>query len=103
MMRIKYGYSWGVIGKDMYSDSTLRCMTKSELIELLMIAQDNYACVLESYGRAVAYSEKLLKHGTWEICSDGYYPYCSECKSEPDGGKMSRYCPNCGARMDGDK
>lgn len=39
-------------------------------------------------------------HAKWEICSDGYYPYCSNCRQEPDSGKMSKYCPNCGAIMD---
>ena len=42
-----------------------------------------------------------VKHGRWLINSDGYYPYCSECKCEPDGRKMSKHCPNCGAKMDG--
>lgn len=40
-------------------------------------------------------------HAKWEICSDGYYPYCSHCKSEPENGVRSKYCPECGARMDG--
>lgn len=40
-------------------------------------------------------------HAKWEICSDGYYPYCSNCKNEPKGREMTDYCPNCGARMDG--
>ena len=35
----------------------------------------------------------------WIINSDGYYPYCSNCKSEPDYGIMSNYCPMCGAKM----
>ena len=39
-------------------------------------------------------------HARWIICSDGYYPYCSNCKNEPFSGKMSKYCPECGARMD---
>lgn len=39
----------------------------------------------------------------WEICSDGYYPYCSKCKKEPQGRIMTDYCPNCGAWMKGDK
>jgi flagellar hook-basal body complex protein FliE len=61
MMQVKHGFSKGVIGRDMYSENTLKSMTKSELIELLMIAQHNYEVVLESYGNSVAYSEKLLK------------------------------------------
>ena len=43
-----------------------------------------------------------VKRGKWEICSDGYYPYCSECKAEPESGKMTNYCPRCGADMRGD-
>ena len=38
-------------------------------------------------------------HAKWEISSDGYYPYCSNCKSEPENGVMSKYCPECGAIM----
>lgn len=40
------------------------------------------------------------KHGKWLICSDGYYPYCSECGNEPTRGEMTKYCAECGARMD---
>lgn len=40
-------------------------------------------------------------HSKWEICCDGYYPYCLNCKAEPPGREMTKYCPNCGAKMDG--
>lgn len=39
-----------------------------------------------------------VRHGKWIINSDGYYPYCSECKQEPK--ELSKFCPNCGAKMD---
>ena len=42
-----------------------------------------------------------VKHGKWLINSDGYYPYCSECKAEPKSRELTNYCPNCGAKMDG--
>ena len=38
-------------------------------------------------------------YGKWIISSDGCYPYCSECKNEPQSGIMTNYCPNCGAEM----
>lgn len=44
----------------------------------------------------------IVRHGRWKISCDGYYPYCSVCREEPKGGTMTPYCPNCGARMDGD-
>ena len=43
---------------------------------------------------------KEEKHAKWNISCDGYYPYCSNCKEEPQGREMTRWCPNCGARMD---
>ncbi len=42
-----------------------------------------------------------VKHAKWEINCDGYYPYCSYCKTEPKNGVMSKCCPECGAKMDG--
>lgn len=48
-----------------------------------------------------------VKYGKWEMHSD--YPdklICSNCKSTCDGYfceiDTMKYCPNCGARMDGD-
>ena len=42
--------------------------------------------------------EKVI-YAKWEICCDGYYPYCSHCKTEPKNGVMSKRCPECGAKM----
>ena len=42
-------------------------------------------------------------HAHWEIDCDGYYPYCSNCRQEPEGRVMSKFCPNCGAIMDENK
>lgn len=42
-----------------------------------------------------------VRHGRWMINSDSYYPYCSECNAEPKNGVMSKYCPDCGAKMEG--
>lgn len=42
----------------------------------------------------------MKKTGKWLINSDGYYPYCSQCKYEPK--EMTRYCPNCGVEMNDD-
>lgn len=46
-----------------------------------------------------------VKHGEWKINSDGYYPYCSVCGTAADQltKHLTKYCPECGARMDGGK
>ena len=42
-----------------------------------------------------------VRHGEWKINPDGYYPYCSECRYEPEYGNMTKYCPECGAKIEG--
>ena len=52
-----------------------------------------------------------VKHGRWIMKEDKYYWWCecSECGSQPMKNRFnnlqerSNYCPNCGARMDGDE
>ena len=39
----------------------------------------------------------VVKHGQWEDCSNGWM--CSECNK--DSSKDYKFCPNCGAKMDG--
>ena len=46
-----------------------------------------------------------VKHGHWGFYSgEECYIICSECRKEYycDKQEMPNYCPNCGARMDGD-
>ena len=39
-----------------------------------------------------------IRHGRWIDCSNGWM--CSEC--EQDNTYDKPYCPNCGAKMDGE-
>ena len=54
---------------------------------------------LEEFG-CEDYRQRIT-YGEWIICSDGYYPYCSVCHNEPQSGKLTKFCPNCGAEMKG--
>ena len=53
--------------------------------------------------RIPAADVRPVVRGEWIICSDGYYPYCSVCKNEPQGRVMTDFCPNCGADMRGEQ
>lgn len=55
------GFTEGVIGKRLPSEKTLNSMKKSELIELLNLAQLNYESLLEKYNNAVNFNVKFLK------------------------------------------
>ena len=81
-------------------------MTRQQVVEMI----DEY--LLEPHSidskwvEALKICRKALlssgeKHSKWEIAFDGYYPYCLECKYEPDRDKLTDYCPQCGCRMDG--
>ena len=43
-----------------------------------------------------------VRHGHWIECNYGLTFECSECKY-PTEYSLTDYCPNCGAKMDGDK
>ena len=55
----------------------------------------------DSYDSLLPTVQPERKPGHWLINSDGYYPYFSECKSEPKSGDMTDFCPSCGADMRG--
>ena len=59
-----------------------------------------YAIPLRAINEEPTADVAEVKHGKWKINSDGYYPYCSECNNEPENGKLTKYCPECGAKMD---
>ena len=40
-------------------------------------------------------------HGRWEVCGDCGITRCSACKWNFESRIDYKYCPNCGARMDG--
>ena len=65
--------------------------------------------VLEMVKQTVA----PVRHGRWEGTADGYWNgelvydiwNCSECGFDADGADEKpdwKYCPNCGAKMDGE-
>lgn len=53
----------------------------------------------------------LVRHGRWQKCSVGksWWYACSVCGERPGkdwlafSDSLSDYCPNCGARMDGEE
>ena len=60
---------------------------------------DNGESYRPAYSKLTIVDGNIVPNAHWEICSDGYYPYCSNCKSEPKSGEMTKYCPECGSRM----
>lgn len=74
--------------------------------DLLSLGMDGAEHILVHYGRRVI--EELPtaeKIGKW-IGSEDFDEYyrCSECgKGETQFGGLYRYCPNCGARMEGEE
>lgn len=100
-------------------------MAKYVDVEVLM--QDLDGCIneLKAHGRELGVYEWLLgytgvvlpadvqevKHGKWMLVSDddqyeGWY-FCSRCKEEyfsssGDEIMLPNFCPNCGAKMDGE-
>ena len=84
-------------------ESRLKHLLQSEVVRLYdqlePTSPGGYTRDITELDRLVFDSERGVKTAHWDINCDGYYPYCSNCKEEPQGGKLSPYCPNCGAEM----
>ena len=52
-----------------------------------------------AYGQLKILEGEFATEAHWLINPDGYYPYCSNCKSEPKSGIMTKFCSECGAKM----
>ena len=76
------------------NDEALVCMGIKEYRELAGLLR-------ELQERRQKDNKKRRGNARWLINSDGYYPYCSDCMAEPEDGKMTDFCPSCGARMEG--
>lgn len=56
-------------------------------------------CAAEEITKIPAADVRENHNAEWLINPNGYYPYCSKCKREPQGRVMTDYCPNCGYCM----
>ena len=94
------------------ADSTLRNMRKDDLIEYIRTLEHNYNVAVSFNENQAKYIESLgiteVVHGRWEKASEKMPIYrCSICKERnlfKNGyNVLSNYCPNCGAKMDGER
>lgn len=85
----------------------IRLINESDLLKKQFLVDTvrgaGYVVAVEDIAEAPTVDAAPVVHGEWIICCDGYYPYCSVCKKEPKHGEMTNYCPNCGAKMDGER
>ena len=58
--------------------------------------RDEYDDALTIINRIKGVDIQPIKYGRWEDCSNGWM--CTNCFH--DSAHDTRYCPNCGARMD---
>ena len=68
---------------------------KAKLIKALNYDREQYE---KGYQDGISWERKA---GQWLINPDGYYPYCSVCHNAQVNGRMTNYCPECGAYMKG--
>ena len=80
-----------------YNVSSHKCLHPESFF--LVPSNDFYCGYSKRRSDAVNNTKNKTREARWIINSDGYYPYCSACMTEPQNGEMADYCPNCGAKM----
>lgn len=81
-------------------DKKINVMLRTELYGDIGVCEMSIRQYLDNVGAELpAEDVRPVVRGRWIINSDGYYPYCSSCKQEPQGRTMTDFCPNCGADM----
>ena len=40
-----------------------------------------------------------IQNTHWKIDCNGYFPYCPKCRYEPYDGRLTNFCPECGADL----
>ena len=81
---------------------------RESAMDVVRRTSGDYAAVFAELRRLPAADVAPVRHGRWENYDGMGYLVCSECRDvyiDEDWLKDGKwdYCPNCGARMDGDK
>ena len=98
----------GVLKMRSHSTATLMGLTKKELVEYVRMAEHNQEVAEEALNQQAENVKDWhpIRHGEWIVCGDGeYVPFmCSACGKTTSWyhKQTANYCPNCGAKMDGD-
>lgn len=61
------------------------------------------AVSVDAIKNAPAVDAEPVRHGRWENAKAPFHKKCSYCKSILHMPRERNYCPDCGAKMDGDK
>ena len=96
--------------KDLVKDTISRQAAIDELEKRLQANGYLNAALVSELNRSIGYLKRLPsaeRRGRWEMKEDPYgffdtIPVCSACGCTTKYRVTSAYCPNCGAKMDGD-
>lgn len=88
-----------------HSTATLMGLTKKELVEYVRMAEHNQEVAEEALNQQAENVKDWMPvvHGHWDDTQMGFMycdTVCSVCKTHSNS--FYNYCPNCGAKMDGD-
>lgn len=105
---------------DLIDRAALLKIIRAEAVNAMELTADRYHPSALAFGhchslvkRAPTIDAEPVKHGRWVGSADGYADgelvydmwECSECGYDADGADEKpdwNYCPNCGAKMDGE-
>lgn len=89
-------------GYQTYSDSTLKNLKKDTLIKYIRVLEENLRNAYERLDNQakILHDSEPVKHGKWKSYPECGTTRCSECDWTIEECWGSKFCPDCGAKMD---
>ena len=76
-----------------------KSFVKIRRINFLMYSDSLFKLIKQVFYERNEVMTTEIQNTHWKIDCNGYFPYCPKCRYEPYDGRLTNFCPECGADL----